>query len=687
MSRRDPKLLKPQQRELLSVIPEDLSEREIARYFTLSADDLVVIRQQHGHSNRLGFALQLCTLRFPGRPLHELPSIPLSMLAYVAEQVHVPIEAFGTYAKRRNTTYDHLDKIRRLFGYRAYDWSALLSTARALFPLALESDNRFVLVEAALETLRQHRIIVPPIRQLERLVGRVMRVARQTITHRLASVLDQNQHLILGSVLRPDPGSRGKTRLGWLRIPPKQIAAKSLRHVLERIAWLDTLALPSLPAGIPLVRVHQLAQRGRHYQAQAFLRMRHPQRRAGLLLAYLTELRRELIDQAVEMLHDLVQDLERKGERQQERHFKQNARQINAQLHILNRAVKAFLQAYTEQRDAFQTVFGVVDEATLRAAVKAADQLARPLDLDSLDLIKHRYQAMRQALLLFYRTLTFQSVLASHPALLALAHVNRLAQRGQRVKAVEQRIKGETLMAPLGFLKRTRWFKHALANSPQINPNYYEAAAFERLDLSIRAGDVAVEGSRRYQAFESDLLAPDEWQQLKTRQQTRLAITDSVTTYLHDCQQRIAQGFAELQRALPQDKTGLHVDENARLHLAPLEAQPSPDLLAFRRRLTHLLPQVQITDVLLEVNAWTGFLDRFTHITSQLPTSGSHKTALMSALLGLGTNLGLEKTAQATGFSDKQLSGLADLYIREATLLRAQATLDNFVLHQPLSQV
>jgi len=181
MSRRDPKLLKPQQRELLSVIPEDLSEREIARYFTLSADDLVVIRQQHGQPNRLGFALQLCTLRFPGRPLHELPSIPLSMLAYVAEQVHVPIKAFAAYAKRRNTTYEHLDKIRRLFGYQTYNWSALLSTARVLFPLALESDNRFILVEAALQTLRQNRIIVPSIRQLERLVWRVMRVAHQTI--------------------------------------------------------------------------------------------------------------------------------------------------------------------------------------------------------------------------------------------------------------------------------------------------------------------------------------------------------------------------------------------------------------------------------------------------------------------------------------------------------------------------
>ncbi len=687
MVKRDPKLLKPQQRQILTVIPDDLSEREIARYFTLSADDLVIIRQQRGKTNRLGFALQLCALRFPGRPLHELPYVPLPVLAYVAEQVSAPVETYATYAKRRNTTYEHLGKIRAAFGYRDYDGSAMLTIARAIFPLAMESDSRFPLVEAALETLRSKRVIAPPMLEIERLVYRIMQLAKRTFYQKLSSIIDGEQRRQLDALLRNEPGSSGKTRLGWLQIPPKQISGKSLRHLLERIAYLEALALPPLPSQVPPARIHQLARQGRYYQAQAFIRIRHSHRRYAVLLAYLTEFQKELIDQAVDMLHDLVRELERKGERRQEQHFKKNTRQINNNLHILNRAVKALLQAYTEQRDAFETVFGVVDEKTLRAAVESTDELARPVDLDSLDLIEHRYIAVRRALLMLYRILTFQSVLSPHPVLLALDHVILLANKGKRVKRVEQQVKGETFVAPLTFLKRTRWFKHVLTSGKQINPNYYEAAAFERLDLAIRSGDIAVKGSGRYQEFERDLFSAQEWQQLKANQQTRLAITGSATSYLRDCQQRIVKGIAELQRLLPQEKTGLSIDEEGVLHLTALEAEPQEDLKAFRRRLYHLLPQVQITDVLLEVDAWTGFLNRFTHLSHHLPTDAIHKTTLMAAILGLGMNLGTEKTGMATGFTYKQLSGITDLYIRQETLLRAQAALDNFVLRQPLSQL
>ncbi|WP_428997391.1 DUF4158 domain-containing protein, partial [Pseudomonas aeruginosa] len=37
-----------------------------ARHYTFSESDLSIIRQRRGPANRLGFAVQLCYLRFPG---------------------------------------------------------------------------------------------------------------------------------------------------------------------------------------------------------------------------------------------------------------------------------------------------------------------------------------------------------------------------------------------------------------------------------------------------------------------------------------------------------------------------------------------------------------------------------------------------------------------------------------------
>jgi Domain of unknown function (DUF4158) len=55
-------------------------QRELVRHFTLAEADLAAIRRCRGDHNRLGYALLLCYLRFPGRPLR--PGEPRPRRAY-----------------------------------------------------------------------------------------------------------------------------------------------------------------------------------------------------------------------------------------------------------------------------------------------------------------------------------------------------------------------------------------------------------------------------------------------------------------------------------------------------------------------------------------------------------------------------------------------------------------------------
>ena len=84
---RTPTYLTPEQRYALTQIPADLSDREIARHYTFTQKDLDLIRQRRRLHNRLGFAVQLAVLRFPGRPLKDLAGIPARVLAAIADQV------------------------------------------------------------------------------------------------------------------------------------------------------------------------------------------------------------------------------------------------------------------------------------------------------------------------------------------------------------------------------------------------------------------------------------------------------------------------------------------------------------------------------------------------------------------------------------------------------------------------
>ena len=55
--------------QITALLDPPTDQRELVRHYTLSAADLSAIRRCRGDHNRLGHALMLCYLRYPGRPL------------------------------------------------------------------------------------------------------------------------------------------------------------------------------------------------------------------------------------------------------------------------------------------------------------------------------------------------------------------------------------------------------------------------------------------------------------------------------------------------------------------------------------------------------------------------------------------------------------------------------------------
>ena len=78
-------VLSDEQRAALLALPDD--ETLLVQHWTLSRDDLAIIVRRRRPHNRLGFAIQLCALRYPGRFLRPGELIPDTPLAFVAEQL------------------------------------------------------------------------------------------------------------------------------------------------------------------------------------------------------------------------------------------------------------------------------------------------------------------------------------------------------------------------------------------------------------------------------------------------------------------------------------------------------------------------------------------------------------------------------------------------------------------------
>ena len=93
------------------------------------------------------------------------------------------------YGERDNTVFEHLDELRREFGFRNCGWSELHTLGRDLLPPALESDRSLPLVEFAVERLRAQQIIAPGITKLERLVWTVQRLTQRRVEQLLVQQL------------------------------------------------------------------------------------------------------------------------------------------------------------------------------------------------------------------------------------------------------------------------------------------------------------------------------------------------------------------------------------------------------------------------------------------------------------------------------------------------------------------
>jgi Domain of unknown function (DUF4158)/Tn3 transposase DDE domain len=572
---------------------------------------------------------------------------PRRVVQYIAEQIGVDPNVFDQYGERDNTIFEHLDELRREFGFENCGWPQLHALGTSLLPLALESDRPLPLIEAAVERLRAQRIIAPGITTLERLVWSVQRLAQWRVESLLVQPLSDEQRKRLEALVQVDPELRARTRLSWLREAPEIASAKSLRKVLDRLSYVRGLGLPVPDTRLHPNRLRQLASRGAQYAAQPLARFSAVQR-YGLLAAYLPDLAANLTDQTLDMLDKILDELVRKGNKKQERHFQSNVRAMNANLTALTTAGDALLTARRDGLDPFDAVFNAVGgESQLAATVESAKKLIRPLDLDSRDLIQTQYAFARGALLALYEALDVRAVRGTDPAIRTLDYIQQLNARGRRVTARRSRLGGQPVEAPLGHVTE-RWRRLVFEGRKAINPSMYEVAAFEALNNGLRSGDLCVIGSRRFQTFESYLLSKERWIQLKETGQTRLALTGTATEYLDGRRQRLAELLEKLARDVG-SLENVTVDTKGELHLTALEAVVPEAAKRLQRGLERRIPLIALADLLNDVDHWTGCFGHFTHLVNGEVPDGERRQMLIAAVMALGMFPSIDRTGAANG--------------------------------------
>ena len=636
--------------QLNALLALPTAEADLIRHYTLGPDDLAIVARRRRPHNRLGFALQLCALRYPGRLIRPGEVIPQAVVSFVADQLDLDPEGLAGYAERAPTRYDHLDALRDAYGLRTFAQPDHRELSAWLAPIAMTTVSGVTVAEALMGELRRRGVAAPGPTVIERLVATALLQAERNAAAGVNAALTPEQRTALDALLEIHPGTTVSS-LVWARQSPGAPGRRSLARMIDQIRHLRRIGILSGAAdGVQAERVGRFVREGSRLTAQ-HLRALASVRRRAILAVTVNDTITRLTDEAIGLFDRLIGRLFRRAERRAAFELHNDARAINDKLRLLAKIGDALIAARASGADAFAAVDAVIPWYRLADVVAETKGLTRNDGPDYLALAAANHALLRRVGPLFLDAFEFQGVGAVSGLLRALTAMQAFYGGPRR---------GLPKDMPTAFIRRG--WRAAVLRDGAVDGPAYELCLFAELRDRLRAGDVWVVGSRQYRAVEDQLIPKALFTAMRAAGPLPVATPLEAAGYLQDRRAALDARLRDIDlKAGGGRLTDVRLNGGV-LKITPHEAATPEEADRLADRIYALLPRIRITDLLGEVAGWTGAAACFTHLRTGQPADD--RRVILTAVLADATNLGLTRMAEACAIASyKQLAWAAGWHI------------------------
>jgi hypothetical protein len=361
---------------------DDPDEIHLTRYFHLDETDLSFILNRRGDQNKLGFALQLTSVRFLGTFLSDVKFVPNNVQIFVAGQLSIQdVSVLADYTQRDTTKREHTALIRKHYGYREFSdppWAFRLS--RLLYTRAWISNERpSLMFDFATAWLIQNKILLPGISTLSRLISEIRERAFNRLWKKLSSLPTKEQKEKLETLLQIPEGMR-ISRFDSYRKGPVTISSPAFNATVERYLELQAFGLQELDfSHIPPVRMKTLARHASIISMHKIARM-SDDKRIAILLAFVKSYEIIALDDALDILDMLITGIAGNAKKLGQKKRLRTLKDLDKSALVLAKVCALILNEETKDDQIRETIFTQMSKVQLMESIATVKNLARSPD-------------------------------------------------------------------------------------------------------------------------------------------------------------------------------------------------------------------------------------------------------------------------------------------------------------------
>lgn len=651
----------------------DFSDEEMARDWTLSENDLGEVAG-YRRKTRLFVAVQICALRLYGRFLNDAADLSPRISNYLTKQLDLEPTLFVDVPDRKATLSEQRNKVLQYLGFNRFDEAAQTQLEGWIKQRANAGALPDQLFGQAAGYLLDNRILLPGTTVLERLIIRLCSETHLKLFEQIDEQLPVELKEEMDTLLVLSEGEQ-RSYFNKLKAYPPAASISSIKHYLdlhERViaTGIDQFEVQLLePAFLDF-----FFKQAKTHHAKDLKRF-NKQKRYGLMICFLLETRKQLLDHLAKMHENYIIELMRECKNAHQKQLNKLRRRKKKAVDVVLTSNDSLLAWPDDQPFYKSDIWSKVGEQRYKSSLTTLRAYQYLEDYGYSNLLLKRYPNLRKYFSSFIH-LPFD-VEVGNEAMLEALQLLRLLDSGDLARLPDD-VTTSFVPSELAIALRD--------DKGKINRNTWELGLALEMKEALRSGDLYLPQSKQHVSFWNLVLSKRKWEALKEEAFKTLELPPAseakahLKSHFHEQHTEAAKNFKKDSFAkIIKGKLKLKRDDKLAVPLSVSRLQKVIDTN---------MPSIRIEQLLMEVDKQLGFSRHFSPLDRHRARPRNFYKSLMATIISQATNLGV--VAMSNSMKDTSVDELRHVlhdFVREDTLKAASAEIVDQHHQLPLSSV